>query len=189
MGVKLKNNVVGFIDTAISASDVYITLRLGDGAAFPILDAGDYFYATLVSASGLLEIIKVTARTGDLLTALRGQESTTPNSFAAGSRLEMRVTAQSVVDALAQLSIRTEYQTFTGTGATATFTLTATPPDPLDVIVTVDGVVMKYTDDYTISGTTLSFTFTPALNDSIVARWAYIYQGSLVTSRGYIMLE
>lgn len=174
MGVKLKNNVVGYLNTAINASDVYITLQNGNGALFPTLGVGDYFYATIIGTSNTYEIIKATARTGDLLTVVRGQENTTPNSFAGGARIEMRVTAQSVIDVLDQINIQAEYQTFTGNGSATSFTMSATPPTVLSPIVTVNGTVLKYTDDYTISGTTLALTFTPALNDSIVARWVYI---------------
>jgi len=103
MAIKLKNNVVGYLATAINASDTGIALNAGDGAAFPTLGVSDYFYATLVSSGGTLEVIKVTARSGDSLTVVRAQEGSSAQSFAAGSRLEMRVTAQSVLDATSAL--------------------------------------------------------------------------------------
>lgn len=99
MGIQLKNNAVGYLATAISASDVGLVLQSGNGANFPSLGASDYFYATLESSGGTSEIVRVTARSGDSLTVVRAQESTTANSFAAGSRFELRVTAQSVFDA------------------------------------------------------------------------------------------
>lgn len=98
MGVILKNNATSTISTAISASDVGLAVASGDGSLFPTLGTGDYFYATLVSAGGAYEIVKVTARTGDSMTIVRAQEGTTAYSFASGSRIEMRVTAASVVD-------------------------------------------------------------------------------------------
>jgi hypothetical protein len=96
MGIQLKNNAVGYLATAISASDVGLVLQSGNGANFPSLAATDYFYATLESSGGTSEIVKVTARSGDSLTIVRAQESTTANSFAAGSRLELRVTAGAI---------------------------------------------------------------------------------------------
>lgn len=107
MSVILKNNVEGFLATTISASDVSLVLQPGDGAAFPNPVSPDYFYATLVSTGGTVEVVRVTARAGDTLSILRGQDGTTANSFAAGSRLEMRVNAQSVIDTVYSI---TNYQ-------------------------------------------------------------------------------
>jgi hypothetical protein len=97
MGIQLKNNASGTLATAISASDTGIVLTTGNGASFPALGAGDYFYATLESTGGTFEVIKVTARSGDSMTVVRAQEGSTANSFAAGSRIELRVTVGSVV--------------------------------------------------------------------------------------------
>jgi hypothetical protein len=99
MPIKLKNNVSGFLATAISASDTGLVLQSGNGAAFPTLGASDYFYATLVSTGGTQEVVKVTARVGDTMTVVRAQEGSSAAGFAAGTRMELRVTAQSVLDA------------------------------------------------------------------------------------------
>jgi hypothetical protein len=98
MGIQLKNNAVGYLATAISASDTGAVLQTGNGASFPTLGAGDYFYATLESTGGTMEIVRVTARSGDSLTVARAQEGTTAQSFAVGSRIELRVTVASVDD-------------------------------------------------------------------------------------------
>jgi hypothetical protein len=100
MGVILKNNATSTITTTISASDVGLAVAAGTGSLFPTLSTGDYFYATLVSSGGTYEVIKVTARVGDTMTIVRAQEGTTAQSFASGSRIELRVTAQSVIDAI-----------------------------------------------------------------------------------------
>jgi hypothetical protein len=100
MTVLLKNNAFGFLASAISASDTSISLTAGTGANFPTLGSGDYFYATLAPTSGNTEIVRVTARVGDVLTVVRAQEGTAAISFASGSRVELRVTAQSVIDAI-----------------------------------------------------------------------------------------
>jgi len=102
MGIQLKNNASGTLATAISASDTGIVLTTGNGASFPVLGLGDYFYATLESTGGTFEVVRVTARSGDSMTVVRAQEGSTANSFAAGSRLEMRVTAQAVIDIASQ---------------------------------------------------------------------------------------
>lgn len=99
MPLKLANNASGTLATAVTASDVGVVLTAGDGAKFPVLSSGDYFYATLFSSNDTTEIVKVTARAGDTMTILRAQEGTSSESFAAGSLFELRVTAQSVLDA------------------------------------------------------------------------------------------
>jgi hypothetical protein len=101
MPVILKNNAFGFLQSAISNSDTSVTLQAGYGASFPTLAAGEYFYMTIAPTAGASEIAKCVARAGDVLTVVRAQEGTTALAFAAGSRVELRVTAQSVIDAIA----------------------------------------------------------------------------------------
>jgi hypothetical protein len=105
MGVKIKNNAFGVLLISINTSATSITLQTGQGANFPSLSAGDYFYATLIDTSNNLEIVKVTARTGDVLTVVRAQEGTTARSYAVGDRIELRLTAQNVLDMLADGSL------------------------------------------------------------------------------------
>lgn len=104
MTIKLANNVTGFLNTAITASDTGVVLQSGNGASFPSLGAGEYFYATLVSTGGTLEVVKVTARSGDSMTVVRAQDGSSAASFAAGSRLEMRINAQAVLDVVDQVT-------------------------------------------------------------------------------------
>lgn len=100
MPIKLANNASGQIATGLAPYDIGLALVAGQGAAFPSLAAGEYFYATLASAGGSIEIVKVTAKVNDTFTIVRAQEGTTALSFSAGARFELRVTAQSVRDAI-----------------------------------------------------------------------------------------
>jgi len=93
MGVKVKNNAFGTISAGISTSDTTITLDTGQGARFPSLGSGEYFFGTLVDTSNNLEIVKVTARSTDSMTVTRGQDNTTARAFAIGDRFELRPTA------------------------------------------------------------------------------------------------
>lgn len=104
MTVKLKNNVYGFLLNAISGADTGITLTAGGGAAFPALGAGEYFYATISNTAGGFEIVKCTSRSVDALTVVRAQEGTGAQSFPANSRIEMRITAQSILDAITDVA-------------------------------------------------------------------------------------
>ena len=99
MGIKLSNNAFGTLAAGINSSATSITLTSGQGARFPTLSAGDYFYATLIDTSNNLEIVKCTARSTDVLTVVRGQESTTARAYSAGDRIEIRITAQTFLDA------------------------------------------------------------------------------------------
>ena len=99
MTVKLKNNVQSTLRTEVLSSSTTILLPVGHGARFPTLGAGEYFYATIEDAAGNYEIVQATARVTDTLTVTRGAEGTTARTFAAGSTIEMRVTAAGVLDA------------------------------------------------------------------------------------------
>ena len=99
MSVKFSNNGHSTLASSITSSATSVTVASGHGARFPSLTGSEYFYATLIDSSNNLEIVKVTARSSDVLTATRAQESTTARAYAIGDRIELRVTAQSLVDA------------------------------------------------------------------------------------------
>lgn len=98
MAIKFTNNASSTLATSISASDTALTLTSGGGALFPSLGAGDYFYATLADSSNNLEIIKCTARSGNNLTVVRGQDGTTGRAYIAGDKIELRPVAADFAD-------------------------------------------------------------------------------------------
>lgn len=89
------NNAVSILAANLTISGTSITLNTGDGAKFPTITGTDFFYATLTPQSGaaLYEIVKVTARAGDVLTVIRGQDNTSPQSWSAGDNFQLRPTA------------------------------------------------------------------------------------------------
>jgi len=93
MGLKVTNNAFGTLNASINSSATTIVLVAGQGARFPTLSAGDYFYATLIDTSNNLEIVKCTARSTDTLTVVRAQDSTTARAYATNDRFELRPTA------------------------------------------------------------------------------------------------
>ncbi len=99
MGVKFSNNGHSTLAASAASNATSITVASGHGARFPSLSSGEYFYATLIDASNNLEIVKVTGRSSDVLTATRAQESTTARAYAIGDRIELRVTAAGIADA------------------------------------------------------------------------------------------
>lgn len=133
MTIKLKNNARSTLATALSPSDTQATLATGTGSEFPTLGAGEHFYATLVATDGTLEIVDVTARSGDVLTVSRGAEGTTPVAFPSGSLVEQRITVATLTEAITDnaggvtsvaASGGSTGLTFTGTPVTSTGTLT-----------------------------------------------------------------
>lgn len=216
MPVILKNNVVGFLAQPIGTNDVSLELVEGTGVRFPTLGLTDYFYATVQNLTGNFEIIRCTARVGDVLTIERAQEGTTASAFPAGSRIQIRVTAQAVLDAILTSNINFDsvYQgpsatdpvirvdgaplqtgdlyfnttsdelrvynglswigaslgsitvdSFTGTGAQTDFTLSVSQ-SLNNTQVYINGVYQNKST-YTITGTLLSFSEAPALDDDI----------------------
>ena len=77
MGVKVTNNAFGTISAGISSSDTTVTLDTGQGARFPTLGSGDFFFGTLIDTSNNIEVVKVTARSTDSMTVTRAQDNTT----------------------------------------------------------------------------------------------------------------
>lgn len=69
--------------SSINTSDTQIRLASGDGSKFRMTD-NDHFYMTLKNG-GVREVVKVVARTGDILTVERGQDNTTASTFGIGS--------------------------------------------------------------------------------------------------------
>lgn len=92
--LKFTNNATSILSVSIGAGDTLITVGSGDGALYPTLGASEFFYATLEDGSGNLEIVKVTARSGDNFTVERGADNTTAQAWAMNAtRVELRLTA------------------------------------------------------------------------------------------------
>jgi len=87
------NNASSTLASGISDVDTTLTVQAGQGTLFPTPSAGQYAMITLETVAGAMEITKCTGRTGDTLTIVRAQESTSAIAFASGSRVECRVTA------------------------------------------------------------------------------------------------
>lgn len=94
MGLLLKNNARSTLSAAISSTDNTIRVRVGHGERFPLPEkADDWFPLTLEDQSGNIEILRATARAGDVITVRRGAEGTQARAYAAGDAVELRATA------------------------------------------------------------------------------------------------
>jgi hypothetical protein len=126
MGIKFTNNATATLAASISSSSTSLTVTTGQGALFPSIGAGDFFFATLTDSSNNLEIVKITARAGDTLTAVRAEEGTTARAYAAADKLELRLTAAGLNNFATQAGANTfaAANTFSGniiSSATNTF--------------------------------------------------------------------
>lgn len=100
MAVLYTNNASTTLASGITASSTTLSLATGGGTLFPAITAPDFAHVTLVDSSNNIEIVKATARSGDVLTVVRAQEGTTARSFATGSKVDLRVTAAGLANKL-----------------------------------------------------------------------------------------
>ena len=116
MVMKFTNNATSTLASGITNTATSLTVASGQGALFPSLSAGDYFYCTLANVGGTIEIVKVTARSTDTFTVTRGQDGTTGTAWNSGDKVELRLVAASLND-IPKLD---EANTFTGANAYGT---------------------------------------------------------------------
>lgn len=126
--MKFTNNATSSLASGISSSDTSLTVAGGQGSLFPTLSSGDYFYCTLTNSASVVEIVKVTARSSDTLTIVRGQDSTTANSWQYGDKVELRLVAANLNDLpkLDQSNTFTASNTFTSITASNDSSFTST---------------------------------------------------------------
>lgn len=89
----IANNATSTLASSATNVATSLTVQSGDAGLFPSPSAGEYFIATLVDASLNREIVKVTARSGAILTVVRAQENTLARAWNAGDRLSLQMTA------------------------------------------------------------------------------------------------
>ena len=107
MGVILRNNVFSVLSAPLGTSDASMVVSPADGDLFPSPGPEEYFYATISSPGApmannnptvLIEIVKVTGRSGNALAIERGHDDTVPLAFPAGAVVALRINAASVMD-------------------------------------------------------------------------------------------
>lgn len=89
----LSNNASSTLAAPILAAATTMTIIAGDALLFPAPGAGQWFPLTIVDPSDNMEIVYCTSRAGAVLTVARAQEGTTAKAFAAGTRVDCRLTA------------------------------------------------------------------------------------------------
>jgi len=169
MGIKLSNNAFATLAAGINSSATSITVTSGQGARFPTLSAGDYFYATLVDTSNNLEIVKCTARSTDVLTVVRAQETTTARAYSTGDRIEIRITAQTFVDAtnVTPTDVSDEANTSTGYFQLPAGTTAQRPASPVAGMIRYNTTILS--NEIYQSGGWQTFVFSYSIDYLIVA--------------------
>ena len=96
MAIKFTNNATSSLASAINNTDTSLTVAPNNGSLFPSLGSSDYFYCTLTNSANVVEIVLVTARSGDVFTIARGKDNTTASSWNYGDKVELRLVAASL---------------------------------------------------------------------------------------------
>ena len=96
MGQIFSNNASSFTEGALLVSTTSMTL--GSATGFPQPATGEYYFLTITevdAGSGRetdWEVVKVTARTGNVISIVRGQDDTDARAWAAFSPVQLRLT-------------------------------------------------------------------------------------------------
>ncbi len=165
MAVKFTNNAATTLAAGINSSATSISVT--DGSVFPSLSSGEHFYCTFDDTTNV-EIVKVTARSSNTLTVVRGQDNTTARAFSSGDKAELRVVAALLEDVKTEVTSTLSVDTFTGDDSTTAFTLSQAPASEDNLIVFIEGVYQN-PGDFTLSGTTLTLDVAPANTRKVVA--------------------
>ena len=115
MGLKLKNNAASSLAASLAAGDTMVSVLAGHGARFPVLATGDWFPLAVQNMAGAIEYMRVTARAGDVMTVVRGQENTAALDFDAGDLvfLPMTVAALNALGVINEVTISVDDATVT----------------------------------------------------------------------------
>ena len=155
-------NVIDDSSTAIAITLSTEQLQIAGGAGITTSASGNTITITN-SASGSLNVLDDSSSS---ISIDLGTESLT---LVGGTGITTSASGNTVTIAKSSNSYST--QKFTGDESTSSFTLNQSGRTVDDVFVIVNGIVLVPTDDYTISGTTLTFVLAPAASSEIQVRY------------------
>ena len=164
MTVQFANNAFSTLAAGINASVTSLAVASGEGARFPALSSGQYFYATLIDSSNNLEIIKCTARSSDTLTIVRNQESSGAKTFSSGDRIELRLTALGLNDIAAEVYSDSEFRVQDNGDATKQLAFECS-----GITGGQTRVVTAQDSNLTMAGTDIAQTFTGPQRGTVTA--------------------
>lgn len=82
------NNAVSTLSAAITTVG-QLTLTVTSATTFPIPTGSDYFYATLLDAANIPEVVKVTGIASNVFTIVRAQDGTAARTFLSGASVRL----------------------------------------------------------------------------------------------------
>jgi hypothetical protein len=114
------DNAYSTLAGAISDVATTLTVSVGHGDRFPVIEGVDYTFCTLEDAGGNYEIIKITERVSasDTMTIERGQLGTDARAWGAGDSIELRLVSQIVIDAIAHYTDNVDAHAASAIGVT-----------------------------------------------------------------------
>ncbi|MEM0461950.1 MAG: glycosyl hydrolase family 28-related protein [Candidatus Caldarchaeum sp.] len=112
--IQVRNNVISFLAAPLSATDTIMEVVPGSESSFPPLTSSeDYFFLTITGFNGSFEIVRVTSTSSNQFEIVRAQEGTIAKPFPVNSKVELKITVQTVYDMVTQsrVPIRFAYPT------------------------------------------------------------------------------
>lgn len=164
------NNAKTTLAAPITSTATSITVAPGTGALFPSPTTGQGFRVTLnsVSTPTLYEICICTARSGDTLTVIRGQEGTTASPFSLSDIIGNFDTAGTMADLVQSEQLQMGTYVYKDVGGTAN-ALTATVNSNLTTIP--DGLNLLLGSAYANTG---PVTFTLTLGSTVQSAYPIV---------------
>lgn len=166
MTILFSNNAQSTLAANISNTATALAVAAGTGGEYPNPSPGDIFYITLTDAATRTnnEIMICTARAGDTLTVLRGQEGTAAQNWIAGDIVTNRWTAAQAAAMLQQGQYQSQAANWAvDVGAANAYQCTLNPP----ITVPVEGMPIRLLVANT--NTTVS-TFNPGSGAGAIRR-------------------
>ena len=177
-----KNLALGTIATAPSpaSSGTEFILQSGEGDFFVQPSSGGSFYATIVPPGvnpSMLnsEICLVTARSSDTFTITRAQKDTTAKDIDVDWVVFQGIYAEDIVNSAS--FVFGEVPTGDIDGVNDEFVLASTPATGT-VRVYHNRTRLKETEDYTISGATITMIDIPVTNDDLIVDYQLAVPGT-----------
>jgi hypothetical protein len=184
------NNASTTLASPISNSALSLTVATGDGAKFPNPTGGDDFNMTIATVTAgvetAIEIVKVTARSGDVMTIVRGQEGTTAVAHATGDYIGLRVTAAIMTAYETLLNQKNAASGYAGLSATYQIQFKNAAGTFTSLLSNANTAARNYTfpdKDMTVASLdTNTFTGAQVMSDQVVSR-------AMLNDTGYVFLD
>ena len=140
--LQFTNDASTTIAAPINTLATSVTLLTGTGTEFPTPSAGFSFFGIFTDAAtkSVVEIVRVTAKVGDTLTIVRGQDGTAPQSWIAGDLFYCGPTA-ATMQAFSQIpqTQASAYNVGVDTGSVNSIVAAFTPP----ITTRINGLTLR----------------------------------------------